>query len=177
VDEQDVWFEFGKEVPVVTLEFWIFPSTSNRTLSVLLLNGSVERGEAGPYLGWAGLTPGRLDRYAGGWGATGTEFVDNEWTYVKIVADTTRSPKGYDVYLGDDRDNLPEEPQEKNLPYRNTGLTAFDRVLFLGWSNVAGPAYIDDLLIYEGEERPSGVFISVEPAGKLAAKWGTIKVR
>ena len=177
VDEQDVWFEFGREVQVVSLEFWIFPSTSNRTLSVLLLNGSVERGEAGPYMGWAAQTPGRIDKYVGGWVATGTEFADNEWTYIKIVADTTRSPKSYDIYLGEDRDNLPEEPQEKGLAYRNSGLTAFDRVLFLGWSNVAGPAYIDDILIYEGEERPSGVFISVEPVGKLAAKWSTIKVR
>ncbi len=178
-DEMDVWFEFGREVSVVTIEFWIFPSTRNRTLSLLLLNGSVERADAGPYMGWAGLTPGFIDRYTGGaWGSTGVEFTDNEWTYVKVFADTTRSPKSYDFYLGEGPDDLPEEPQGKNIPYRNSGLTAFDRVLFLGWSNVAGPAYIDDLFIYEGTERPAGIIgIAVEPMGKLADKWGAIRVR
>ncbi len=177
VDEQDVWFEFGREAEVVSVEFWIFPSTSSRTLSLLLLNGSVARGDAGPYLGWAAQTPGLLSRYAGGWGATGTEFEDNEWTYVKIVADATRAPKGYDVYLGAGPDELPDKPQEENLPFRNTGLSAFDRVLFLGWGNVAGPGYIDDILIYEGTERPGGLFIAVEPIDKLTTKWGMIKVR
>ncbi len=178
-DEQDVWFEFGVEVQVVSVEFWIFPSTASRTLTLLLLNGSVERADAGPYVGWGSCQAGVLCRYAGAWGPTGIPFEDNEWTYVKVVADVTRSPKSYDVYLGEGPDKLPDEPQGKNIPYRNNGISAFDRVLFLGWSDVAGPGYIDDFLIYEGTERPPGVFkgISVEPMRKLATYWGAVRRR
>ena len=178
VNEEDVWYEFGRTVKSVSIEFWIYPSTSSRTLSLLLLNGSVERADAGPYMGWAPVTNGFIDRYAGGWGSTGVEFVDNEWTYVKVFADTTRAPKSYDFYLAEDPDNIPEEPQGKNISYRNNGVAMFDRVLFLGWGDVAGPAYIDDILIYEGDERPPGIGgQAVEPMGKLATEWGTIKTR
>jgi hypothetical protein len=178
-DEQDVWIEFGREVQVVSVEFWIFPSTSSRTLSLLMLNGSVARENAGPYLGWGSCQAGFLCRYTGGaWGSTGIRFEDNEWTYVKVVADLTRSPKSYDVYLGEGPDKLPDEPQGKNIPYRSTAMSAFDRVLFLGWGDVAGPGYIDDFLVYEGTERPSGIFsISVEWMGKLATKWGAVRNR
>lgn len=178
-DEMDVWYEFGRVVTAVTIEFWIFPSSSSRTLSLLLLNASVERANAGPYMGWAPLTPGFIDRYAsGGWGTTGVEFIDNDWTYVKVFADTARVPRSYDFYLAEGPDSIPEDPQGKNIPFRNTGVSAFDRVLFLGWSGTAGPAYLDNLLIYEGDERPAGIGgQAVEPMGKLATKWSTIKTR
>jgi len=174
-DDRDVWIEFGKSVEVVSVEFWVFPSTANRTITLLMLNGSVERADGGPYLGWGAQGAGALARYSGGaWGPTGENFDDNEWTYVKVVADATRSPKSFDVYLSKDRDKLPDEPQLKNVPYRSTNMSAFDRVLFLGWSDMAGPAYIDDFLVYEGTERP-GLLFAVEPVGKLATQWGLIR--
>ena len=178
-DERDVWFEFGREVQVVTVEFWIFPSTASRTLSLLLLNGSVDRANAGPYMGWGMPTAGSIGRYAGGgWGSTGVKFNGEEWTYVKVVADATRSPKSFDFYLGEDPDKLPAEPQGKNIPYRNTGLSAFDRILFLGWGDVVGEGYVDDVLIYEGTKRPAGIGkISVEPMGKMAIRWGKMKIK
>lgn len=178
-DERDVWFEFGREVQVVTVEFWIFPSTASRTLSLLLLNASVDRANAGPYMGWGIPTAGSIGRYAGGgWASTGIKFEDSTWTYVKVVADATRSPKSFDFYQGEDLDKLPAEPQGKSIPYRNTSLSAFDRILFLGWSDVVGQGYIDDALIYEGTKRPAGVGkVSVEPMGKMAIRWGKMKIR
>ena len=51
----------------------------------------------------------------------------------------------------------------------------FDRIMFLGWSDTVGPAYVDDILVYEGNVRPAGLVAPVEPWDKAAVVWGAIK--
>ncbi len=171
-NDHDMWIEFGKSVTVASVEFWIYPDQAGRSVSFLMLNGSSARGDAGPYLSWAAGTEGMLTRYSGGWGATNTPFDAQEWTYVKIVADSDTDT--FDVYLGAGPGDLPTAPQEAVLPYR-VPTDGFDRIMFLGWDNVAGPAYVDDVLVYEGDVRPEGVIAPVEPEYKTATVWGAVK--
>jgi len=171
-DDHDIWIEFGKSVTVATVEFWIYPDQAGRSVSFLMLNGSSDRADAGPYLGWAAGTDGMLTRYSGGWAATNTAFDVQQWTYVKIVADSDTDT--FDIYLGSGPDDLPDAPQEPDVPYR-VATEGFDRIMFLGWSSVVGPAYVDDVLVYEGALRPEGVVTPVEPEDKAATAWGAVK--
>jgi len=171
VDDHGIWIEFGKTVTVVSVEFWIYPDLAERSATLLMLNGSVNRADAGPYFCW-GKTVGVITYYAGGWKPANTQFDAQKWTYAKVVADSGTDT--FDLYLGGGPDALPAQPQEDNLPYR-VPVDGFDRIMFLGWSDTVGPAYVDDILVYEGNVRPAGLVAPVEPWDKAAVVWGAIK--
>jgi hypothetical protein len=172
-DDHDMWIEFGRSVTVASVEFWIYPEQVGRGVNFLMLNGSIARGDAGPYLSWGAGTDGMLTRYAAGaWGPTNTPFDIQKWTYVKIVANSDTDT--FDIYLGDGPDALPGAPQEAGVPYR-AATDGFDRIMFLGWNSVVGPGYIDDILAYEGDVRPEGVITAVELENKTTATWGAVK--
>ena len=171
VNDNCIWLEFGKSVTVASVEFWIYPEQEGRSATLLMLNGSIDRATAGPYISW-GQSAGMITRYTGGWGPTNTPFDAQVWTYTKIVADSDVDT--LDIYLGGGPDELPDVPTEAGITYR-VPTDGFDRILWLGWSDAVGPAYIDDVLVYEGDERPAGAVTAVEPVGKAATTWGAIR--
>lgn len=171
-NDHDMWLEFGKSATVVSVEFWIYPDQIERSANFLMLNGSIARADAGPYLSWGAGTDGMITRYSGGWAPTATPFDAQVWTYVKIVADSDADT--CDIYLGAGPNDLPDAPQEAGVGYR-VPTDGFDRAMWLGWESVVGPAYVDDFMAYEGDVRPEGVISAVEPTNKVAATWGTIK--
>jgi hypothetical protein len=66
---------------------------------------------------------------------------------------------------------LASQPK-KNLPFQNAALAPRAKwFIFFAWAMTAR-GYVDDLLIYEGEEPLN---LAVNPTKKLARFWGQLK--
>jgi len=155
---------------VVTVEFWLYIEGVERSLTFFMkdaVSGLTNWTASGPYLNWIG----EKMRYCCGWTEI-TPMASDKWHYVRIVVDTGNSV--YDVYVADTTAEAHAgEPVGKNLPFR-AAITP-SRVCFSVYE-VASIAYIDELLVYEGNVLPKGIIMpAVKPEGKLALTWGKVK--
>ena len=156
------------ENPIISVEFWIYIESGGRSfnLKVATADGIGENNGC-TYINWdAGIV--RL--YDGAaWQPIG-EFETDTWKYVRVIANVDKSE--FDFYVGDDRNGALGAKPEKGLPFRNAALGPVAKwVAFYTWG-MTSPGYVDDLLIYEGEDP---LDLAVDPNGKLATLWGQIK--
>ncbi len=156
------------EDPIISVEFWVYIEGGGRSFNFKVASADgIGENNGCTYINWdAGIV--RL--YDGGaWQLIG-DFETDTWKYVRIIADVSKSE--FDFYVGDDRvDALGAKP-EKGLPFRNAALGPVAKwVAFYTWG-ITAPGYVDDLLVYEGED---ALDLAVEPVGKLTTFWGQVK--
>ena len=156
---------------LITVEFWLYLDGAERSLSLFILDPDAaltDWAAAGPYINWMG---GKVRSYAGAWEEMG-DFGTGDWHYVRLVFDTDAST--FDLYWGDSiKDVHAEKPLGKDMAFRSNIGGAAGKVAFNTY-DLASAAYIDDLLIYEGDVLPKSI-LAVEPRGKLAITWGDIR--
>ena len=156
---------------VVTAEFWIYIEGVGRSITFLMRDPAAalaDWGAAGPYVNW--IAEGAR-YYKDAWVEI-APMSSGAWHYVRVVADTGNSV--YDIYIADTVSEAhSSDPAATGLPYRAPITPA--RVGFSVYG-VEAPAYIDNLLVYEGGVLPSGV-LAVEPEGKLTSTWAEVRDR
>lgn len=156
---------------VVTAEFWLYVEGAERSLTFFVLganSGLTDWGSAGPYVNWIG---GEMRHYPGQWEEIGP-LTSDEWHYIRVVVNTESS--AFDIYAADTAAEVHGgEPMGKELGFRS-GIAGPPAKICFGTYGLVTPAYIDDLLIYEGDVVPEGIF-AVEPEGKLTLTWGKVK--
>jgi hypothetical protein len=166
-----VFFETQSEV--ITAEFWLYIDGVERSLTAFVQDsnsGLTDWGASGPYLNWIG---DGVRHYPGAWEDIG-EFTSGEWHYVRLVVDLGAS--SHDIYVGDAAEEThAADPLGKDLGFRSAIAPPPGKVVFSTY-DLTAPAYVDDLLIYEGDVIPEGIF-AVEPKDKLALTWGEVKTR
>ena len=156
------------ENPVISVECWLYIEGGGRcfNLKVATADGFGENNGC-TYINWdAGIV--RL--YDGAaWQLIG-DFETDTWKYIRVIADVGKSE--FDFYVGDDRDDALGAKPEKGLPFRMPALGPVAKwVAFYTWG-ITVPGYVDDLLVYEGEE---ALDLAVEPNGKLTTFWARVK--
>jgi len=120
---------------------------------------------------WAGvciaMTTGKngvIQYHDGGW-VNKDKIVDDEWHTVKNVM--YLAERKYDFYYD-------EKLMVKNASFRDYGgIEGIDKfnVANVGNGGSTFVMYFDDIMLYEGTERPS----AIEPMGKLTITWSRIK--
>lgn len=162
---------FETQSEVVTAEFWLKVDGVERSLTVFVQDpnsGLTDWGASGPYINW--IADG-VRHYPGAWEDIGP-FASGEWHYVRIVVDLGGS--SYAAYIADTpEDTHNGDPVADDLGFRTAIAPPPGKVLF-GTYGLVTPAYVDDLLIYEGDVVPEGIF-AVTPQGKMAETWGEVK--
>ena len=156
------------ENPIISVEFWVYIVGGGRSFNLKITSAdNIGENNGCTYINWdAGIV--RL--YDGGaWQLIG-DFETDTWKYVYIVADVGKSE--FDFSVGDDRDDALGAKPEKGLPFRNAALGPVAKwVAFYTWG-ITVPSYVDDLLVYEGED---ALNLAVDPTEKLATFWGQVK--
>ncbi len=156
------------ENPVISVEFWVSIESGGRSFNIKVASAdNIGENNGCTYINWdAGIV--RL--YDGAaWQPIG-DFETDTWKYVWIVANFDKSE--FDFYVGDSRNATLTAKPEKGLAFRNAALGPVAKwVVFYVWGMTA-PGYVDDLLIYEGDEP---VNLAVDPDEKLATTWGQVK--
>ena len=163
--------KFKTKASVITAELYtrIKGKTTKNAFSMSLASGDADNPEG------AGGNPDRalvvrfLDNGEIGWSHGGNNpdgmipYEADKWYHIKVIADMDE--KTYGIYVDD-----MEVPKEANVPFSNPHKT-LNYICFHfpgGWE---GCYYVDDILIYEGEEFEK----AVEGIGKKAVTWGYIK--
>ncbi|MDE0015461.1 MAG: hypothetical protein OXU51_04685 [Candidatus Poribacteria bacterium] len=167
-DGDGIGIPIETEDPIISVEFYVYIEGGGRcfNLKVATADGFGENNGC-TYINWdAGIV--RL--YDGAaWQPIG-DFETDTWKYVRIIADVSKSE--FDFYIGDDRDDALGAKPEKGLAFRNAALGPVAKwVAFYTWG-ITVPGYVDDLLVYEGEE---ALDLAVDPNGKLTTFWGQVK--
>lgn len=166
-----VLFETGSGK--ITAEFWLYIDGAERSLTVFVQefgSGLTDWAASGPYINWIADS---ARHYPGAWEDIG-EFTSGKWRYVRLVVDLDAS--SYDIYFGDTPAEVHAgDPVGEDLGFR-TAITPPPGKVVFGTYGLATMAYVDDLLIYEGDVIPEGLF-AVEPKDKLTLTWGEVKTR
>ena len=156
------------ENPIISVEFWIYIESGGRSFNFKVATADgIGENNGCTYINWdAGIV--RL--YDGAaWQLIG-DFETDTWKYVRIIANVDKSE--FDFYVGDDRNDALGAKPEDGLPFRNAALGPVAKwVAFYTWG-ITAPGYVDDLLVYEGEDP---LDLAVDPSGKLATLWGQVK--
>ena len=156
------------EDPIISVEFWVYIEGGGRSFNLKVASADgIGENNGCTYINWdAGIV--RL--YDGGaWQLIG-DFETDTWKYVYIVADVGKSE--FDFSVGDDREDALGAKPEKGLPFRNAALGPVAKwVAFYTWG-ITAPGYVDDLLVYEGED---ALDLAVDPNEKLTTFWGQVK--
>jgi len=158
---------------VVTAEFWLYVEGAERSLTFFTLSADsalTDWAAGGSYINWIEEI---IRHYIGAWNEIGP-MTSDEWHYVRIVTDTSESI--FDVYVADTVTEVHAgEPLGKDLGFRSDIAVPSAKICFSTYGLIS-PAYVDELLVYEGGVLPKGIF-AVKPEGKLALTWGKIKER
>lgn len=133
----------------VTVDFKVYPTGSNRTLTFTLFDRDHHWG---PYLA-LGVGSGQLNYYANeAWTAVpNVALTANAWHRIRLVARSIPAPT-YDVYVSAaNSDALPPAPQGVNLPARDA--TAVDFAAFeLNGFGMTANCRVDNVEISQGLE-------------------------
>jgi hypothetical protein len=162
---------FETQSQVITAEFWLYVDGAERSLTVYIQDpntGLTNWGAAGPYVNWIG---GKVRHYPGAWEEIGV-FTSEEWHYVRLVVNTGDS--AFDFYAGDTVAEVHSgKPLGEGLGFRSAIAGPAGKVCF-GTYDTVTPSYIDNLLIYEGDVLPEGIF-AIQPEDGLTITWGKVK--
>ena len=156
------------ENPIITAEFWVYIKSGGRSFNFRIVtsenhaqnNGSV-------YINW---NADMVRLYNGNAWEPIDDFETEKWRYVRVVADVSKNK--FDFYAGEDRNEALRDKGKKGLPFRNAAEFPVPKWVSFHVYSIAAPGYVDDLLVYEGDEPLN---LSVEPAEKLTTVWGHIK--
>ena len=155
---------------ITSVEFWIYVKGGGRSINLKAASAdNIEENNGGPYINWnAGMT-----RFYDGaaWNEM-DKFDTDKWKYVRVVSDFKKSE--FQFFAGDNRD-LALNAKAIQGKFRNAALEPVCKfVVFYIWA-VTAPAYVDDLLVYEGAD---AVDLAVEQLpDKLTTIWATIKTQ
>ena len=156
------------ENPIISVEFWVYIKGGGRSFNLKIITADdIGQHNGGPYINWNGDTVRLFDGAA--WVLI-DEFDTNEWKYVRVVTDVSKSE--FDFHSGDDRNLALKDRGKKGLSFRNPAVNPTAKWVAFHVYSMTAPGYIDDLLIYEGDEP---INLAVEPDRKLTTLWGHIK--
>ena len=156
---------------IVSVEFWVYIERGKQSFAVNLnaTEQSFDNGAGGPYVEWyAGDV--RYHVHRGNPWREITDYAVNQWNYVRIVADFEEDV--FDFYMGKSREATLASRPKRDLPFQDPPLAPRPKWFIILAVAMDAPGYIDDLLIYEGDEP---INLAVEPAGKLTTLWGQLK--
>lgn len=156
------------ENSVITVEFWVYIKSGGRSFNFRIVtsenhaqnNGSV-------YINW---DADMVRLFNGAAWQPIDDFETEKWRYVRVVADVSKSK--FDFYAGNDRNEALKDRGKKGLPFRNAAEFQVPKWVSFHVYSIAAPGYVDDLLVYEGDEPLN---LAVEPTDKLTTVWGHIK--
>ncbi|RKU18228.1 hypothetical protein C6501_03010 [Candidatus Poribacteria bacterium] len=154
--------------PIVSVEFWVYIKSGGRSFNFKVVSSdNINQNDGGVYVNWNANAVRLFD--GGAWRPI-DDFDTDTWKYVRVVADVSKSE--FDFYAGDDRNDALKAKGEKKLPFRNVAVNPVAKWVVFHVYTIAAPGYVDDLLVYEGDEP---INLAVEPTDKLATVWGYIK--
>lgn len=167
-NDDRVGYAIETENPIITAEFWVYIKSGGRSFNFRIVtsenhaqnNGSV-------YINW---DADMVRLFNGAAWQPIDDFETDKWRYVRIVADASKSK--FDFYAGNDRNEALRDKGKKGLPFRNAAEFPVPKWVSFHVYSIAAPGYVDDLLVYEGDEPLN---LAVEPTEKLTTVWGHIK--
>jgi len=169
--DQSLGAIFETKSQLITTEFWLFVDGVERSLTVFvqeLNSGLTDWAASGPYVNWIG---DKVRHYPGAWEEIGN-FPSGKWLYTRLVVNIADA--AYDIYYGDTTGEVyASKPKGKGLKYRTNIAGPPGKVCF-GTYGLVTKAYVDDLVIYEGDVVPKGLF-AVSPQSKMAVTWGNLR--
>ena len=156
------------ENPIITAEFWVYIKSGGRSFNFRIVtsenhaqnNGSV-------YINW---DANAVRLFNGAAWQPIDDFETNKWRYVRVVADVSKNK--FDFYAGEDRNEALRDKGKKGLPFRNAAEFPVPKWVSFHVYSIDAPGYVDDLLVYEGDEPLN---LAVEPTEKLTTVWGHLK--
>lgn len=154
--------------PILSVEFWIYVESGGRSLNLKAASAdNIGENSGCTYINWNADMVRLYDGAA--WQPMG-DFETDTWKYVRIIADFDKSEFAF--ASGNDRNDALGAKAEDGLAFRNPALAPTAKwVVFYVWG-MTSPAYIDDLLVYEGADP---LDLAVDPSEKLTTFWGHIK--
>ncbi len=156
------------ENPIISVEFWVYIEGGGRSFNFKVVSAdNIAQNNGGVYLNWNANTVRLFDGAA--WQLI-DDFDTDEWKYVRIIADVSKSE--FDFYTGNDRNEALKAKAKKGLPFRDAAVNPVTKWVVFHVYSIAAPGYVDDLLVYEGDEP---VNLAVDLLGKLTTVWGHIK--
>ena len=156
------------ENPIISVEFWVYITGGGRSFNFRVVSNDDSRiNDGGVYLNW---DANAVRLYNGAAWVPIEDFDTDTWKYVRVVADVDKSE--FEFYAGDDRDDALKAKGKKGLSFRNAAQNPVAKWISFHVYTMAAPGYVDDLLVYEGDEPLN---LAVDPNGKLATVWGHIK--
>ena len=154
--------------PIISVEFWVYIEDGGRSFNIKIASAdNTAENNGGVYINW---NEGAVRLYDGAAWQEIRNFETDTWRYVRIVADVSKNE--FDFYSGRDRNSALDARAESGLPFRNDAIAPTAMWAVFSVYSITTPGYVDDLLIYEGEEPFN---LAVDPAGKIATTWGHIK--
>ncbi|MCG9127597.1 hypothetical protein JT359_08370 [Candidatus Poribacteria bacterium] len=169
-NDERINFPIETENPIITVEFWVYIEGGGRSFNFKVITSDNHAQNAGgPYVNWDANGVRLFD--GGAWQPI-DEFKTDEWRYVRIVTDVSKSE--FIFYSGNDRPHALKDKGKKNLPFRNAAIGPVPLWVSFHVYSITAPGYVDDLLIYEGDEP---INLAVVPNEKLTTAWGYIKKR
>lgn len=167
-DDDTVGVAIETDNPIITVEFWVYIKSGGRSFNLKVITAdNIAQNNGGAYINWNANAVRLFD--GGAWQPI-EDFDTDTWKYVRIVSDVGKSR--FDFYTGDDRNEALKDRGKKGLPFRNAAIGPVAKWVAFHVYSIAAPGYVDDLLIYEGDEPLN---LAVDPVGKLTTVWGHIK--
>ncbi len=167
-DDDRVGVAIETDNPVISVEFWVYITGGGRSFNLKIISSeNIAQNAGGAYINW---NANAVRLYDGGAWQLIDDFETDRWKYVRVIADVSKSQ--FDFYSGNDRNEALKARAKKGLPFRNAAIGPVTKWVAFHVYSIAAPGYVDDLLIYEGDEPFN---LAVDPNGKLATAWGNIK--
>lgn len=163
--------DFKTDESIVSLEFWVYVERGEQSFAISMhaAEKSFDNNAGGPYIEWY---DGDI-RYHVHQGDPWREIVAypvNKWHYVRIVANFRED--AFDFYMDRSRETALASRPKRNLEFQDPATAPRPKwFLIFAWAMDAR-GYVDDLLIYEGEDP---IPLAVEPTAKLTTLWGKLK--
>lgn len=154
--------------PIISVEFCVYIQSGGRSFNFKIATSeNIASNNACVYINWDAEKVRCFDGAA--WVAI-DDFETGKWKYVRVVANVDKSK--FDFYAGDDRNRTLADKGTQGLPFRNQAEAPVAKWVTFHVYSIAAPGYVDDLLIYEGDEPAN---LAVDASGKLATTWGQLK--
>lgn len=167
-NDDRVGYAIETKSSILSVEFWAYINSGGRSFNFrITTSDNLANNNGGAYINWDANAVRLFDGAA--WQPI-DDFDTNEWRYVRVVADASKST--FDFYAGEDRNDALRAKGKKGLPFRNAAINPVAKWVSFHVYSIAAPGYVDDLLVYEGDEPLN---LAVEPAEKLTTVWGHLK--
>lgn len=167
-DDDRVGVAIDTENPIISIEFWVYIKSGGRSFNFKVVTDDNQgQNNGGVYINWDANAVRLFDGAA--WQPI-DDFETDKWRYVLVVADASKSK--FDFYAGEDRNDALNDKGKKGLPFRNAAINPVPKWISFHVYTFAAPGYVDDLLVYEGDEPLN---LAVEPTEKLTTVWGQLK--